>query len=89
MNKQEHKDRLVALLNKITPGIPEAEMVTVLQEIITTVGTIRYRLRDMPLITGALNLLISSAVLDHEEKEEANYEGSIELKTIVDLALGE
>jgi hypothetical protein len=87
MSKQAQHQALINLLNKIKPATPETEMVSVLQEIITTVGTMRYRLRDMPLITGALNLLISSAVLDHEEKEEASYEDSTALKTIVDLAL--
>lgn len=53
----------------------------------TKVAGMKYRLLDMPLVTGALNLLISSIVLDYEEKEIGNYGSSIELKTIIDLAI--
>lgn len=87
MNKQELREELISLLGNIRSELPEAEMVTILQGIIRKVSSVRYRLRDMPLITGALNLLISSVVLDHEEREAGNYEGSVELKTIVDLAM--
>ena len=87
MNRENQRRILTDLLNSITPEMPEANVVTVLQEIIKTVGSMRYRLRDMPLISGALNLLISSCVLDHEEKEAGSYADSMAMKTIMDLML--
>jgi hypothetical protein len=87
MSKAAQQQKLTDLLNKIEPGLPEAEMVSILQEIVRTVGGMNYRLRDMPLVTGALNLLVSSIALDHEEKEANDYSDDTSLKTIIDLAI--
>jgi hypothetical protein len=87
MTNEEKKQDLLILINKVHPDMPEAELEAILSELISKVGRIRYRLRDMPLITGALNLLISSIVLDYEEKERNTYEDDTALKTLVDLAL--
>ena len=87
MTKDEKKQALLALINKVNPDMPEAELESVLSQIISEVGKTRYRLRDIPLITGALNLLVSTIVLDYEEKEKGSYEDDTALKTLVDLSL--
>lgn len=86
MTKDEQRNSLIAILDKINPQLPEPAVVDLLSEVIREVGAIKYGLRDMPLVTGALNLLISSVVLDYEEKETDSYADSMALKTIIDLA---
>ncbi len=87
MTKMERKQELLNILKEINPGKTKQEVVTILSRLIKEVGAMRFELDDMPLVTGALNLLVSSAVLDYEEKEETDYEWNTALKTIVDMAL--
>ncbi len=87
MTKTERKQQLLAILKEIGPGKTQQEVVAILSRLITEVGSMRFVLDDMPLVTGALNLLVSSVVLDYGEKEEADYEWNTALKTIVDMEL--
>lgn len=87
MTKPELKQHLLQLIEKINPDVPEAEAQTIVSQLIGETSKIKYRLNDMTLITGALNLLVSTIVLDYEEKEMNDYTHDTALKTLVDLSL--
>lgn len=87
MTKMERRQQLLEILQETGRAKTEAEVVEILSRLIREVGAMRFVLDDMPLVTGALNLLVSSVVLDYGEKEEADYEHNTALKTIVDMEM--